>query len=54
MKDNKLVIIATTSVIIAGILYFAIKKANKKNIDTDPKLKSDYDLVMKNIEKAKK
>jgi hypothetical protein len=54
MKNNKTVVIATTSIIIIGILYFAIKKSNVKDINTDAKLKADFDLVIKNIENAKK
>jgi hypothetical protein len=54
MKNNKTVVIATTSIIIIGILYFAVKKANVKDINTDSKLKADFDTVIKNIENAKK
>jgi hypothetical protein len=54
MKNKKVIIIATTSVIVIGLLYFAIKKANAKNVDNDPKLKLDYDLVIKNVDNAKK
>lgn len=54
MKNNKTVVIAVTSIVVIGILYFAIKKANVKDINTDAKLKSDFDLVTKNIDNAKK
>jgi hypothetical protein len=54
MKNKNTIIIATTSVIVLGILYFAIKKANVKDIANDPKLKADYDTVIKQIDNAKK
>ena len=54
MKNKKVIIIATTSVIVLGILYFAFKKANEKNIQNDPKLKAEFDDLIKRIDKAKK
>ena len=54
MKNKKVIIIATTSIIVIGLLYFAIKKSSVKDINTDPKLKSDFDSVIKNIDDAKK
>jgi hypothetical protein len=54
MKNNKTVLIVTTSIIVIGVLYLAIKKASIKDINTDAKLKSDFDLVIKNIDNAKK
>jgi hypothetical protein len=54
MENKKIIIIGGTSIIVIGILYFAFKKANQKDITNDPQLKADFDTVMKNIEKAKK
>jgi hypothetical protein len=54
MDNKKIIIIGGTSIIVIGILYFAFKKANQKDITNDPQLKADFDTVMKNIEKAKK
>jgi len=53
MKNKKAIIIATTSIIIIGLLYVGIKKANQKNISNDPQLKADYDEVIKKIDNAK-
>lgn len=53
MKNKKAIIIATTSIIIIGLLYVGIKKASKKNISNDPQLKADYDEVIKKIDNAK-
>ena len=54
MKNKKVIVIATTSIIVIGLLYFAVKKANQKDITTDPKLKADYDAIIKKIDNAKK
>ena len=54
MKNKKVIIIATTSVIVLGLLYFAVKKASTKDISNDPQLKADYDAVIKKINEAKK
>lgn len=54
MKNKKLIVIATTSVIVLGILYLAFKKVGVKDINDNPKLKADYDEVIKNIDNAKK
>jgi hypothetical protein len=54
MGNKKVIVIATTSVIVLGILYFAFKKASQKDITNDPQLKADYDAVIKKIDDAKK
>lgn len=54
MKNKKIIVIATTSVIVLGLLYFAIKKSNIKDINNDPQLKADYDDLIKKIDNAKK
>jgi len=54
MKNKKIILIGATSVIVLGILYFAFKKANQKDVTNDPQLKADLDSVMKNIANAKK
>lgn len=54
MKNKKVIVIATTSVIVLGLLYFAFKKANENKIANDPKLKADFDAVIKKIDDAKK
>ena len=54
MKNKKIIIIASTSIIVLGILYFAMKKAGVKDISNDPKLKADYDALIKKIDNAKK
>jgi hypothetical protein len=54
MKNKKVIVIATTSIIVIGLLYMAIKKTTIKDINTDPQLKSDFDSVIKNIDNAKK
>lgn len=54
MENKKIIIIGGTSIIVIGLLYFAFKKANQKDISNDPRLKADFDTVMKNIENAKK
>jgi hypothetical protein len=54
MKNKKVIVIATTSIIVIGLLYFAVKKANQKDITTDPELKADYDALIKKIDNAKK
>jgi hypothetical protein len=53
MKNKKVIIIATTSIIVLGLLYFAVKKASVKDITNDPKLKADYDQLIKKIDNAK-
>ena len=53
MKNKRVIIIATTSVIVLGLLYLAVKKANVKDISTDPTLKADYDALIKKIDNAK-
>jgi len=54
MSNKKVIVIATTSVIVLGILYFAFKKASQKDITNDPQLKADYDSLIKKIDNAKK
>ena len=54
MKNKKVIVIATTSIIVIGLLYFAIKKSSAKDLNTDPQLKSDFDSVIKKIDDAKK
>lgn len=54
MSNKKVIVIATTSVIVLGILYFAFKKASQKDITNDPQLKADYDALIKKIDNAKK
>ena len=54
MDNKKIIIIGGTSIVVIGLLYFAFKKANRKDISNDPQLKADFDTVMKNIENAKK
>ena len=54
MKNKKAIIIAGTSIIVIGLLFFAFKKANVKDISNDPKLKADYDALIKKIDNAKK
>jgi hypothetical protein len=54
MDNKKIIIIGGTSIVVIGLLYFAFKKANQKDISNDPQLKADFDTVMKNIENAKK
>jgi len=54
MKNKKLIIIGTTSVIVLGLLYFAFKKADKKDITNDAQLKADFDALIKKIDNAKK
>jgi len=54
MKNKKVIIIATTSIIVIGLLFFAIKKAGVKDITNDPQLKADYDALIKKIDNAKK
>lgn len=54
MKNKKIILIGATSVIVLGILYFAYKKANQKDVTNDPQLKADLDSVMQKIENAKK
>lgn len=54
MDNKKIIIIGGTSIVVIGILYFAFKKANQKDITNDPQLKADFETVMKNIENAKK
>jgi hypothetical protein len=54
MGNKKVIVIATTSVIVLGILYFAFKKASQKDITNDPQLKADYDALIKKIDDAKK
>lgn len=54
MKNKKVIIIASTSIIVIGILFFAIKKGNVKDITNDPQLKADFDGLMEKINNAKK
>lgn len=54
MKNKKAIIIATTSFIVLGLLYLAVKKATSKDLRDNPKLKADYDAVIKKIDNAKK
>ena len=49
MKNKKVIIIATTSIVVLGVLYLAIKKASVKDITTDPQLKADYDDLIKEV-----
>jgi hypothetical protein len=53
MKNKKTLIIAGTSIIVLGILYFAYK--NKKfNEDNDITNDLDFQEVIKKIDNAKK
>jgi hypothetical protein len=54
MKNKKVIIIATTSIVVLGLLYFGFSKANRKDISNDPKLKADFEALMKKIDNAKK
>jgi hypothetical protein len=54
MKNKKIILIGATSVVVLGLLYFAFKKANKKDITNDPQLKADFDSVIEKIDNAKK
>jgi hypothetical protein len=54
MKNKKVIVIATTSLIVVGLLYLAIKKATTKDISNDPQLRADYEAVIKKIDNAKK
>lgn len=54
MKNKKVIIIATTSVIVLTLLYSAFKKASVKDITTDAQLRADYNSVIKKIDNAKK
>lgn len=54
MKNKKVIIIATTSVIVLGILYLAFKKANQEDTSNDPQLKADFEALIKKIDNAKK
>lgn len=54
MKNKKVIIIAGTSIIVIGLLFFAIKKAGVKDITNDAQLKADYDALIKKIDNAKK
>jgi hypothetical protein len=54
MKNKKVIIIASTSIIVLGLLYLAFKKANQKDITNDPQLRADFDEVIKKIDNAEK
>lgn len=54
MKNKKTIVILTTSIIVIGVIFLAIKKANEKDVFNDPKLKADYDSIIKKIDNAKK
>ena len=54
MKNKKVIIIATTSVIVLALLYSAFKKASVKDITNDTQLRADYNSVIKKIDNAKK
>lgn len=55
MKNKKVIIIATTSIIVIGIIFLAFKNINKEKIDLkNIQLQKDFDLVLNNIDKAKK
>jgi hypothetical protein len=54
MKNKKVIVIATTSVIVLGLIYFALKKADTNNIGNNPQLKADYDALIVKIDNAKK
>jgi hypothetical protein len=54
MDNKKIIIIGGTSIIVIGLLYFAFKKANQKDITNDPQLKADFESVIKKIDNAKK
>jgi len=54
MKNNKLLIIATTSIIVIGIIYLGFKNSNKGTDDKkNLQLKVDFDKVIDKIDKAK-
>lgn len=52
MKNKKTIIIATTSLAVLTILYFAIKKSNQEKFDA-PNLRADYEALLKKIDNAK-
>jgi hypothetical protein len=54
MKNKKVIIIAGTSVLVLGILYFAFQKKRKEDVENNPQLKADFETVMKKIDDAKK
>lgn len=54
MANKKIIVIGATSVIVLGIIYFAFKKANEKNIENDPQLRADFEEVIRKIDNAKK
>jgi len=53
MKNKKTLIIAGTSILVLGVLYFAYKK-NKFNQDSDITNDVDFQEVIKKIDNAKK
>lgn len=54
MKNEKLIVITVTSLIVLGVLYVAVKKASIKDVTNDPKLKADLDEIINKIDNAKK
>jgi hypothetical protein len=54
MKNKKVIIIGATSLIVLGLIYFAFKKANQKDITNDPQLRADFEGLIKKIDNAKK
>jgi hypothetical protein len=53
MKNKKTLIIAGTSILVLGVLYFAYKK-NKFNQDSDIVNDVDFQNVLKKVDEAKK
>jgi hypothetical protein len=53
MKNKKILIIAGTSILVLGVLYFAYKK-KQFNEDIDITTDVDFQEVIKKIDNAKK
>jgi hypothetical protein len=53
MKNKKTLIIAGTSILVLGILYFAYKK-KQFNKDSDITTDSDFQNLLKKVDEAKK
>lgn len=54
MKNNKILIIATTSIIVIGIIYLGFKNSNISKDDIkNEDLRKDFESVIDKIDKAK-
>lgn len=53
MKNKKTLIIAGTSILVLGVLYFAYKK-KKFNEETDITNDVDFQNLLKKVDEAKK